>query len=153
MFLWANGAPGPCCSPWFRWQIQSIRGRSRSQESRGQLHKAAVNRAMAGLPFGCLTCSWKKLCTIIKNGINQLSASAGFVLSTVAMENGPFIDGGPSKNCDFPWHVVILTIYHTSESSLVIKHRNGKSPIHRGFSGKVICKWWEFPMSRLITGL
>ena len=140
MFLWANGAPGPCCSPWFCWQIQSIRGRSRSQVSRGQLHKAAVNRAMAGLPFGCLTCSWKKLCTIIKNGINQLSAGAGFVLSTVAMENGPFIDGLPS-------------IYHTSESSLVIKHRNGKSPIHRGVSGKVICKCWEFPMSRLITGL
>ena len=90
---------------------------------------------IAMLVYQRVTCSWKKFCTMIKNGINQLSAGAGFVLSTVAMENGPFIDGLPSKNCDFPdfpWHVVILTIYHTSESSLVIKHRNGKSPIHRG---------------------
>ena len=25
------------------------------------------------------------------------------VMTNIAMENGPFIDGLPIKNCDFPW--------------------------------------------------
>ena len=54
---------------------------------------------------GCLTCANKFAhgvsLAIIKT--QQLAILCTIWLFNIAMENGPFIDGLPIKNGDFPW--------------------------------------------------